>query len=184
MSEIEIRMARRGDARAVASLDVATWRATYAGILSSPYLVGLSAHRREIGWANMILREPRDIRVAADAAGNILGFGSCGTSREDRRFTGEVFTLYVHPDWQNQGIGRRLLLALFERLVAAGHRSAIVWVLSDNPARFFYHRLGGRPVSRKRIAVGGKPVAADGYGWHDLPGFLATARSEDRQPGI
>jgi ribosomal protein S18 acetylase RimI-like enzyme len=182
MDEITIRPARPGDARGIARLDVETWRTTYAGVLSTPYLVGLSERRREIGWRMVILREPRDVRVAVDAAGAILGFGSCGPSRSERHFPGEVFTLYVMPDRQNQGIGRRLLIALFRRLVASGLDAAVVWVLRDNPSRFFYERLGGRQVSRKAIAVGGKPVEALAYGWRDLPGFLAAVSSEDREP--
>src|SRR5438876_4636372 len=110
MGEITIRSARPSDAGAIASLDVETWRTTYAGMLSAPYLIGLSERRREVGWRSVILREPRDVRVAVDASGAILGFGSCGPNRGDRRFAGEVFTLYVAPDWQNRGIGRRLLI--------------------------------------------------------------------------
>jgi ribosomal protein S18 acetylase RimI-like enzyme len=122
------------------------------------------------------------VRVAVDATGVIRGFGSCGPNRGDPFFAGEVFTLYVAPDWQNQGIGRRLLIALFRRLVAAGRRSAIVWVLRDNPARFFYERLGARQVSRRPLPVGGKAVEAVAYGWRDLPDFLAAVSSEDREP--
>ncbi|HEV8680670.1 MAG TPA: GNAT family N-acetyltransferase, partial [Stellaceae bacterium] len=61
MDEITIRTARPGDARRIARLDVETWRATYAGILATPFLVGLSATRRELGWATVIEREPRDV---------------------------------------------------------------------------------------------------------------------------
>jgi ribosomal protein S18 acetylase RimI-like enzyme len=182
MDEITIRAARPGDARSIARLDVETWRATYAGILAAPYLVGLSAERRQQGWANVIAREPRDVRVAVDADGNILGFGSCGSSRGEPGFAGEVFTLYVAPDWQNRGIGRRLLLALFARLVAQGHRSAIIWVLRQNPGRFFYHRLGGSQARQKMLPFAGTRVDAAGYGWRDLPGFLATVEGADRKP--
>jgi len=182
MGEITIRSARPGDARGIARLDVETWRTTYAGVLSASYLVALSDRRREIGWRSVILREPRDVRVAVDSVGAILGFGSCGPKRGDHFFAGEVFTLYVAPDWQNQGIGRRLLIALFRRLVAAGRHSAILWVLRDNPARFFYERLGAQQVSRKSLAVGGTVIEALAYGWRDLPGFLAAVSSEDREP--
>lgn len=181
MGQITIRPARPGDARGIARLDIETWRTTYAGMLSAAYLVGLSEQRRELGWRSVILREPRDVRVAVDD-GAILGFGSCGPNRGDRLFAGEVFTLYVAPDWQNQGIGRRLLIALFRRLVAAGRPSVIVWVLRDNPSRFFYERLGSHQVSRKALAVGGAAIDAVAYGWRDLPGFLATVPSEDHQP--
>ena len=181
MDEITIRAARPGDARRIARLDVETWQAAYAGILATPFLVGLSAPRRELGWATVIEREPSDVRVAVDNDGNILGFGSCGRCRRDAPFAGEVFTLYVAPDWQNQGLGRRLLLALFERLVAQECGSAIIWVLRENPGRFFYHRLGGREVQHKIFAVGGKRIGAAGYAWDDLPRFLETAaRAEDR----
>jgi ribosomal protein S18 acetylase RimI-like enzyme len=182
MAEITIRLARPADARSIARLDVETWRAAYAGVLSTSYLVGLSERRREAGWRSVILREPRDVRVAVDGRGAIVGFGSCGSNRGDRFFSGEVFTLYIAPDWQNQGVGRRLLIALFRRLVAAGRHSVIVWVLRDNPARFFYERLGARQVSRKSLAVGGMAIEAIAYGWRDLPAFLATVSSEDREP--
>jgi GNAT superfamily N-acetyltransferase len=182
MDEIAIRPARADDARAIARLDVETWRTTYAGVLSADYLVGLSARRREFGWRMAILREPRDVRVAVDLAGEIQGFGSCGPCRSERRFPGEVFTLYVAPDWQNRGIGRRLLIALFQRLVASGLDAAIIWVLQDNPARFFYERLGGRIISHKPIQVGGGRVAALAYGWPDLPAYLAAVSSGDRGP--
>ena len=182
MDEITIRAARPGDASRIARLDVETWRATYAGLLTTPFLVGLSTQRREIGWATVIEREPRDVQVAVAEDGAILGFGSCGRCRGERDFAGEVFTLYVAPDWQNQGIGRALLLALFERLVAQGCFSVIIWVLRDNPGRFFYQRLGGREVQRKVFTVGGKRIDATGYAWRDLRDYLASAARADRQP--
>jgi ribosomal protein S18 acetylase RimI-like enzyme len=182
MDEITVRQARPGDACGIARLDVETWRTTYAGVLSAAYLVSLSERRREIGWRMVIQREPRDVRIAVDAAGSILGFGSCGPSRSERHFPGEVFTLYVAPDWQNHGIGRRLLIALFRRLVVSGLDAAIVWVLRDNPSRFFYERLGGHQTCRKSIAVGGSSVEVIAYGWRDLPGFLGAVSREDREP--
>lgn len=182
MDEIIIRAARPGDALRIARLDVETWRAAYANILANQFLVGLSTQRREVGWAAVIEREPRDVRVAVDKDGNILGFGSCGRCRAGMPYAGEVFTLYVAPDWQNQGLGRALLLALFERLRGQGCDSVIIWVLRDNPARFFYQRLGGREVQHKTFTVGGKRIAAAGYAWRDLPRYLEAAARADRQP--
>src|SRR2546421_9485801 len=163
MSEITIRPARPGDARGIARLDVETWRTTYAGVLSTAYLVGLSERRREAGWRGVILREPRDVRVAIGSNGAILGFGSCGPNRGDRAFTGEVFTLYVAPDWQNQGIGRRLLIALFRRLAAAGRRSAFSWGVGEKPSWFFYERLGAHQRHRKANARGGPAMTAHAH---------------------
>src|SRR5437879_13208617 len=132
MREITIRPARPEDAHGIARLDIEAWRTTYAGMLCTAYLVGLSERRREAGWRGVILREPRDVRVAEGSNGAILGLGSCGPNRGDRSFTGEVFTLYVAPDLQNQAIARRLLIALFRRLVGAGRRSAVRWAVLAN----------------------------------------------------
>src|SRR5260370_8264079 len=102
MSEITIRPARSTDAGNIARIDIDTWRTTYAGVLSASYLVGLSERRREAGWRSVILREPRDVRVAVDSIGAILGFGSCGPNRGDRFFPAPVLTLYVAPPCQHQ----------------------------------------------------------------------------------
>ena len=59
-------------------------------------------------------------------------------------------------------------------------RSAIIWVLRDNPGRFFYRRLGGREVRHKNFVVGGKRIEAAGYAWRDLPRYLETARADGR----
>lgn len=182
MDEITTRPARPTDALAIARLDVETWRATYAGVLSANYLIGLSVRRREVGWRMAIMREPRDVLVAVDLDGIVRGFGNCGPSRGERKFPGEIFTLYVAPDWQNQGIGRRLLIALFRRLTTSGLDAAIVWVLRENPARFFYERVGGRLVSHKPIPVGGSQVEGLAYGWPDLPAYLSAVSSQDHGP--
>jgi len=51
MDHTTIRSARPEDARSIATLDVETWRATYAGVLSAAYLVGLSERRRNSAGA-------------------------------------------------------------------------------------------------------------------------------------
>jgi ribosomal protein S18 acetylase RimI-like enzyme len=174
MDEIVIRTATPDDAEPIARLDVETWQAAYAGILGTPYLAGLSPARRALGWSNVIRRAPREVHVALAPEGAIVGFGSCGAARGDPGFSGEIFTLYVAPDWQNQGIGRRLLRAMFAQLVTQGHKAAVIWVLRENPARFFYQRLGGKEIRRKLLPFNGNQVAASGYGWSDLPGYLSA----------
>ena len=51
----------------------------------------------------------------------------------------------------------------------------MIWVLSDNPARFFYQRLGGKEVRRKTLPVGGAQVGATGFGWREL-NVLVTSK--------
>jgi len=180
-----IRPARIGDAEAIARIEIESWRATYAGMLPDRVLLGMSERRQTGSWASFLRHRPEDVRVAHTAKGTPLGFGNCGAQRDSAvDYGGEVYTLYVLPDAQGQGVGRQLLLGLFQRLVATGHNSALVWVVRANPARFFYERLGGKQVMYRPIPVGGQPVDAIAYGWRDLVAMLGRrAQSGDGLAG-
>lgn len=180
-----VRQARIEDAPAIGHIEIETWRSTYPGMLPDRVLVGMSERRQTSSWTSFLRHRPEDVWVAQGANGNLLAFGNCGVQRDTTvNFAGEVYTLYVLPDAQGQGLGRRLLLALFGRLIEAGHTSGLVWVVRANPARFFYERLGGRQVMHRPIPVGGEAVPAIAYGWRDLAAMLHRhARSGDGLAG-
>jgi ribosomal protein S18 acetylase RimI-like enzyme len=174
-SLVRVRSAVVTDAAAVARIDVETWRDTYAGVLPQQMLVGLSTPQRRRAWSQFILRCPGDLMVATHARDGVVAFGSCGTRRGGiSPYAGEVFTLYVEPAYQGEGIGRRVLLHLFGRLLRRSLASAQVWVLRDNPSRFFYERLGGKLVAHKPVRIDriDVDVEAVAYGWSDLAAVL------------
>lgn len=163
------RQARIQDAQAISRIEVETWQTTYAGMLSDDVLIGMSYTRHADSWEREIKRHPGNVWVWEDADRNLLGFGHCGPQRDRALvYDGEIYMLYVLPDAQGIGIGRGLLVALFVNLAGRGYRSALVWVVRANPARFFYERVGGQLVLQRRIPVGGHPVEALGYAWSDL----------------
>jgi ribosomal protein S18 acetylase RimI-like enzyme len=167
---LSIRAANIADVRSISEVDVETWRSTYAGVLPDQLLIGLSERQRAGVWSRFITRRPGDTLAALDEQGVILGFGSCGAQRDpDLPYSGEVFSLYVSPDHQGQGVGRLLLLALFARLIRCGLYSAVIWVLAENPARYFYERVGGRAVAHRRIGMAQSTFDAVAYAWPDLP---------------
>lgn len=176
-----VRSAIMADAAAIARIDVECWRSAYAGVLPDKFLVGLSEGERRRMWSSYIARHPGDVLVSVAPAGDIQGFGNCGRRRDaGSGFVGEVFTLYVATDWQGAGVGRALLLGLFARLVRSNLGSAAIWVLRDNPARFFYERLGGKLISHRTLQVAGTAVEAVAYGWPDL---AAALKSQARTGG-
>ena len=174
-----VRPAMLVDAPAIARIDVETWRSSYAGLLPDKYLVELSEAARRRQWGAEIAHHPGTVLVATDAIGRVRGFGSCGTARGPiAGLAGEIFTLYIAGDHQGCGMGRELLLGLFARLRARKLESALVWVLRDNPSRFFYERLGGKLVGRRRVPFAGQTVETVAYGWPDLAAALkAQART-------
>ncbi|MDD9992061.1 MAG: GNAT family N-acetyltransferase [Rhodospirillales bacterium] len=166
-----IRPACLSDASAIADIQVKTWRDTYAGLIPDRALLGLSRTSHIENWRR-ILRDARADSITRVAEGPdfcVVGFANAGRARPTNLpYDGEVYTLYVLPDHQGAGHGRRLLVALFSALRAAGCKSALVWVLAGNPARFFYEVMGGTLIATREEPFHGVILSECAYGWPDL----------------
>ncbi len=141
-----VRPATPDDAEAIESVRIATWKACYRGIVPDAYLDALSVQssrvdriRKGIDGANA------RASLVAVAGARVIGMGFAGPPEDDQlpEGTGEVFAVYVLPDWQGRGVGRALLERLTSGLRALGYRSAILWTLRDRrPTRRFYEANG------------------------------------------
>lgn len=178
---IQIRRARPDDAAAIGAIHRTTWQDSYPGILPAPYLAGLDQRRIGAGYLRSMLRRGggEATFVACSPDGTAVGFASAGRARRSGIADGEIETLYILPDWQDQGIGRRLMRAAAAHLSVIGCSSAMLWVLSANGAGWFYRRLGGRLVGRERISVGGSPVEQTAVLWNPID-LLMDATSAHR----
>lgn len=182
-----VRRARPDDAPGIAAVHVAAWRSAYAGILDDAYLANLSEARfaafyhraildRRAGHAVFVataggVDQPAD-RPGPDAA--IIGFASGGRARRSGLAEGEVETLYVLDDYRERGVGRRLMRAMAAHLRAIGCNSALVWVLAQNPAGYFYRHLGGRLAMTEGIRVAGHPVQQTALTWDPIDVLLSA----------
>jgi len=176
---VRLRPAKPADARAIARIHVETWRSAYPGMVPDQTLIGMTVDGKAAAWRRALQRVSRhEIVLVAEtpeagpgtgAAGGVVGFASAGPNRDSRlAFAGEVQTLYVLPDWQNNGIGRQLLQGCFARLADQGLVSAVVWVLADNPSRFFYERMGGKRAGERDEHLWGVLLHEVAYGWTNL----------------
>ena len=168
---------RRGvidDADEASRLHADTWRISYRGLVPDALLDGLSPSRWASGWRRGFESigsvDPTRVVHVAEIAERIVGFAGGGRARPGAPagYIGEVYTLYVHPTRQGQGIGRRLLTAAAEGLVEHGLVPIIIWTLFDNPrSRRFYASRGGVVVGEKREPFDGYLLHEVAYGWPD-----------------
>ncbi|MBP2229231.1 ribosomal protein S18 acetylase RimI-like enzyme [Azospirillum agricola] len=168
---VAIRKARAADAPGMACVHVQSWRSTYPGLIPDSFLVGLSEPASAARWRSVVETQGsgQSALVAVDAAGAVVGIAAFGTRRGAiDGYDGEFYALYLLEEAKGLGIGRRLMAAMAERLLAAGLRSAFVWCLRDNPSRWFYERLGGVRVAERPIRFAGAPLVEIAYGWRDL----------------
>ena len=169
MSDCYVRPAAPADARRIAQVYVASWRATYRGILSKRALDGLSVDLEARAFRSAVLRSGvgEAVFVAGRRGCPPAGFVTVGPER-GAGGRGEVYTLYLLPECQGDGLGRRLMAEAAGQLMADGFTGGVVWVLRDNPARGFYAGLGGVADGQRSFRVGGEEVPAVSYAWADL----------------
>ncbi|HEX2939681.1 MAG TPA: GNAT family N-acetyltransferase [Rhodopila sp.] len=184
---ISLRKARAADAIAIGAVHVAAWRSTYPGILPDTYLARLSVSR-QAAYYDAAIRSGTGVTVATASGSDvpsgsgprIIGFTTAGRARQaeiaGRRLAeGEVETLYVLDDWRERGVGRRLMRAAAGHLLEIGCHSAFVWVLRDNPSRWFYQHLGGRPAAEQLIQFAGQKVPQMAFVWDPIEQLLTAS---------
>ena len=72
---------------------------------------------------------------------------------------------------------------MFRQLAADGCDTAVLWMLADNPTRFFYEGLGGEVVGRRTDRMGSVEVEEVSYAWRDLEQPLIRRRLAPEEEG-
>lgn len=160
---VAIRAATVEDARAIAEIHVAGWRAAYRGQMPDEVLDGLSVEKRTEQWTQRIGTPPTpDHRtwVSLDGA-RVTGFANTGPSRDAdaRPGVAELFAIYVDPLAWGTGAGRALFAHAAADLMERGFPGLSLWVLDTNArARRFYELAGLRADGGEKTATFGGAV--------------------------
>jgi GNAT superfamily N-acetyltransferase len=168
--DIKIRTASGKDSVAIARIHVEAWRDAYAALLPPEYLARLDPRIEAARW-NRAANSRLENTLVADADGEVAGYAIIGPARGQRApgsaMAGEIYALYVETDWREQGVGRALVDAAFDRFRKRGLTEAVIWCLEGNfAARGFYQRCGGKLLTHSKLEeVGGMPLPVVGYGW-------------------
>jgi ribosomal protein S18 acetylase RimI-like enzyme len=165
--DIKIRTARSQDAVEIARIHVEAWRDAYAALLPPEYLARLDPRIEAARWNRASVSRLENTLVA-DCDGEVAGYAIIGPARGQQvQPAGEIYALYVETDWREQGIGRALVDAAFDRFRKQHLSKAVIWCLEGNfAARGFYQRCGGRLLPYSKVEeIAGMTLAVLGYGW-------------------
>ncbi|HVZ33743.1 MAG TPA: GNAT family N-acetyltransferase [Polyangiaceae bacterium] len=108
------------------------------------YLASLQPSEKTAKWSASVTNGNVTVLVAVQTDA-VVGFCSLVQSRDHDAAprTGELATLYVHPDHWRSGIGASLLNAATDDARRLAFDTLTLWVLAGNsPARAFYEALG------------------------------------------
>jgi ribosomal protein S18 acetylase RimI-like enzyme len=163
---IEIRRAKVSDAGAVAEAHDDAWRAAYQGVIPGVELEKLITRRGPDWWESAI---QKGSRIAILAFGDkVAGYANYGRNRaRSLYYEGEIYELYLRPEYQGLGFGRRLFTSARRDLAQSGMKSLVIWALSDNdPAVEFYRALGGKTVARSSERFGERSLDKVAFAWN------------------
>lgn len=151
MTDIQLRAATLSDAPAIARLHLASWRQAYRDLAPPEAFEALDEAMRLRRWtATLASPAAQQAVVVAERDGRLAGMGMASApSQASFGARGEIGSLYIDPDFQRLGLGRRLLSALARQIADWGYGGAALGVVVGNdPAIAFYEALGGQAAGR------------------------------------
>lgn len=161
----QTRRASIGDAEAIAKVHDLSWTQAYAGMVPHNALSRMIRRRGAKWWADAIDR--RTVILVLEIQDNIVGYATLGRNRvKTLPFDGEIYEIYLLPEYQGVGLGTHLFLAARGELKRRGLSSSIVWALEDNdPALRFYENAGGKSVAFGNEVFDGEEMRKVAFSW-------------------
>lgn len=170
---IYIRTAQLEDAEGIAKVHVDNWLDTYSGMLPEKSLRTWTYEERIKRWQASIQQAVSGgtRTFVAESSGRITGFVLAGTMRDATlrmRYSGEVYGLFVQPEYQSKGLGKELLISAFQHLHDYQHSRAALWVPNVNKSRGFFEYMGASKVYEAPVEIGGESFMNEAYGWESM----------------
>jgi GNAT superfamily N-acetyltransferase len=174
-ARLAVRSATPRDIDAIARVHVAGWQESYRGLLPDEVIDARTFERRQTMWSQALGEPNRVTFVAEEDADGIVAFASAVVLDPPiGGYSGYLQTIYMFDRVKGKGVGRALLAATAQALLARGCTNMVLRTLRLGPARGFYERTGARLLPE------GLPLDNDefddvAYAFEDLRRFDTSA---------
>ena len=154
MDKIIVRSANVNDAKSIASVHMESINYTYKGLLPFEIINKKSLEQRIENWQR-IIESGNSTTIIAAINDSIVGFSNLSPARTegiDPTTTGELNTIYIHPDHLNKGLGKAIWNEQLKHVKENKYQEIITWVLNSNSnAHRFYKRVGFTRSENERV---------------------------------
>ena len=139
------------DCAAVEKITTICWQSTYRGIINDPFLDFIATNEEErTNNAIATIDRTDKITYVLELNNNVIGFTILGkSSYNEYNDIGEIFALYILPEYQHLGYGNALVQKGLHELHKLGYKNAIIGCLSKNKSNEFYKRIGGKLIGTR-----------------------------------
>jgi ribosomal protein S18 acetylase RimI-like enzyme len=160
-----IRKAAVSDAKNLGMIHALSWKKAYEGIVPKEILDKITPEKRAQFFKKALtLQWEEDYLLTVDDLP--AGLLCLGKARDEdcKDTAGEIWGIYLHPDFYGQGYGRVLLEYGLSELQKRGYESVLLWVLKDNiHAIQFYEHIGFCKEGAEKDLFIGKPLTEVRY---------------------
>ena len=161
IGDLVLREATIADLRPLAELHVRTFNETHVG----PGGTGPSYATREWQWREKLseMDATSFVLVLETVTKQLVGFIWCHPTKDNPKWAARLNKIYLLREYQRRGLGKGMVAAAVDRLLANGLDSMALFTEVDNePACNFYEQLGGERQLNEQGVFEGM------YGWSDL----------------
>lgn len=128
---MKIRSAAPSDLDSIVEVFRACWNISYQDLLPSTVREDMTIEAAKNMWSGAVQPHPDRSTLIAEIEGKVVGIARFGIDPENDN-SGHLFSLYIHPRYSGQGIGRALLQETIKQVREKGFTSQSLWVFKDN----------------------------------------------------
>ncbi len=150
---IEIRNASAADIPTIQELAEKTWWVGYAPILKEEQISYMLKTIYSADAMRKSMREGSQEYLMLFEDNVPKGFASYGAWADDKN-SWKIHKLYILPECQGRGMGRKLIDEVRARAVSASIAAIVLNVNRNNPAFHFYLRYGFTVLREEDIPIG------------------------------
>ena len=149
---IEIRKATQQDIFLISDLAKKTWPSAYLEIIGQAQIdYMLDKMYSEVELSNQM--EEGHVFLIAEQNGQAIGFAGFSLITPNMQ-TYKLHKLYVLPEMQGSGLGKKLIDEIIRMISVEQGRSIILNVNKGNKAKFFYEKLGFLIIEDVKLDIG------------------------------
>lgn len=140
----EIRYADIDDAKILGEIHSQSWKVAYKGIVPDEILNNITIKKRQKYFEKALTEgwEEDAIIFNDNKAVGLICIGKCRDIDKEGS-CGEIWGIYLLPEYWNMGIGSELINWGVSELKKRNYDKVTLWVLEDNlNARKFYEKIG------------------------------------------
>ena len=157
-----IRKATSDDLNKISEIASNAWKTNYRGIIEEDFLETRTVENFvKRGLETKWLEDEKIDTYVFEENSSIKGFISGNDYNQNDLC--EIGRLYVDPEFQNQGIGKKLLEYMKKYYKKNGYKNMVIWTVKGLPNNNFYKKFGKAIPEEKEYTYGNKKYKGSGF---------------------